>query len=138
MHFKAPRSLGATREGLHWHFPSSPVCLSAPISFVYQVSILQVYSSNKIHFSSSSSSKQLISLDTPVKKSDINSAPATRNASIKAAVDIEIMLKKLPLKYLKKSSLVLSEVGKLLKYLHPSVGTSTQLWPVAKEVSFVQ
>lgn len=91
-----------------------------------------VYAPSKIQFSSSSS-KQLISLDSPVKKSEINLIPPSKNASIKSALEIDIMFKKLPLKYLKKSTLVPVEVGKLLKYLQPSVGTSTQLWSVAKE-----
>jgi hypothetical protein len=97
-----------------------------------------MYASIRIPPVSSSSSKKLILLDTPIKENDGSGSAQTpkRNASLAYASKIEEVLLKLPLKYRKTSSTVQSVVHKLWMQLLPSVGTSVQLWSVSKEVRF--
>ena len=82
----------------------------------------------------SSSGKKLILLDTPIKKNEIGVEAINRSASQVYALEIEKSLMKISPNYLKPTSSVHKEINKLWAHLQPSVGTSTQLWSVAKEV----
>lgn len=94
----------------------------------------QISSSMRTPSVSSSSSKKIILLDSPIKTGDGGIQTAKRSASLAYALDIKAALKKIPHKYMRLSSSVQNEINKLWVHLQPSVGTSTQLWSVAKEV----
>lgn len=92
-----------------------------------------VYAPSRIPFASSSSSQKLIILESPMRVKDTKVALTKRTTSIEAELKIKDILLHLPPKYSKPSVLLKTEVSKLWTYLQPSVGTSTQLWSVARE-----
>lgn len=101
---------------------------------LYKYFTFQIYASSKFLVASSSSNQRLIFLDSPGNTNNLNSESVLRNASAIFASNITKFVKKLSIKYNQPSSLFKSEIAKLWTFLQPSVGTSTQLWSVAKEV----